>query len=288
METAAKPPPSTDPATMRLNFGCRPSRGTSTAVLLLLVRAVAGCDFHEESRALYRKGQALWEAGQHHDAARAYLTLAEAHADSPFAEDSLFWAANLYDYFLDDIELAERYYRQLLVRFPEGDRHFEAMENLARLYELNDPSRYKAVLMYKKLHATPALAARQDYFQFKIAQVYLELGKLDQARFELRNIIAEHPHSPLLPEVYYLVGYSYYREGRKPLAVVAFNQIGKDFPDAPMAPRGRFFVADILEEEGLLREALKVYESLQGKYHNAAILQKRIITLKGRMGRSVR
>ena len=269
----------------------RPRRLPAALALALLVGAAAAlgsCETHQESLALYEKAKSLWDEGQYVDAARTYLTVVEIYPSSPLVEDALFWAANLYDYYLHDETLAERYYQQLMVQYPRGTRYLEAMERLAEVYERKKESKYQAILIYRKLMLAEERQERRDRYLLKIAQAYMALGRLEQARFELRRLITEFPKSPLLPQAYYLVGYSYYWEGRKPLAVIAFNQIQKDFPKDPLAPQGRFFVAEIFEEEGVMRKALDAYESLKGRFQNAGILDKRIQALRARMGRSVR
>jgi TolA-binding protein len=263
-------------------------RAAALVSLVVLLLPLGGCETHQASLALYEKAKSLWDEGQYVDAARTYLTVAEIYPDSPLVEDALFWAANLYHYYLKDRELAERYYQQLMVQYPEGKRYVEAMQRLAELYDAEKDSKYQAILLYRKLMLEDALAERRDRFLLKIARAYMALGRLEQARFELRRLVMEFPKSPLLPQAYYLVGYSYYWEGRKPLAVIALNQIQKDFPKDPLAPQGRFFVAEIFEEEGIMRKALDVYESLKGQYAKPDILDKRIQALRARMGRSVR
>lgn len=257
-------------------------------LVLALAIALASCRTHQESIALYEKAKRLWDEGQYDDAARIYLTIAEIYPNSPLVEDSLFWAANLYHQFLKEPALAERYYQQLMVQFPDGARRLEAMDWLAALYEGKKESKYQAILLYRKLMLAEERKDSHDGYLLRIAEAYVALGRLEQARFELRRLIAEYPKSRLLPAVYYLVGFTYYWEGRKPLAVIAFNQIQKDFPKDKFAAQGRLFVAEILEEEGVMRQALEVYESLRGRLRNDGILDKRIQALRARMARSVR
>jgi TolA-binding protein len=246
------------------------------------------CQSHHESLALYEKAKSLWDEGQFVDAARTYVTVTEIYPDSPLVEDALYWAASLYHYYLGDLGLAERYYQQLLVQYPDGARQTEAMERLGELYETRKESEYKAILVYRKLLLVKDLAERRDEFLLRIAKAYVAMGRLEQARFELRRLIEEYPKSRYLPQAYYLVGYSYYWEGRKPLAVIAFNQIQRDFPKDSLATQGQFFIGEIYEEAGVLRKALNVFEAIRERYSKPDLLDKRIAALKGRMGRSVR
>lgn len=285
---APQPEPRGHRHTTRAAFAKPGVAGMGLALALAAVLALGACQSYHESITLYEKAKRLWDEGQYDDAARTYLTIVEIYPDSPLIEDALFWAANLYHQFLKEPDLAERYYQQLLVQFPDGPRYLEAMERLAALYETKKESRYQAILLYRKLMLSEERKRARDDYLLRIAESYVALGRLEQARFELRRLIQEFPKSTLLPAAYYLVGFTYYWEGRKPLAVIAFNQIQKDFPKDQLAAQGRFFVAEILEEEGVMRRALEVYESLRGRYQNDGILDKRIQALRARMARSVR
>ena len=260
----------------------------AAVVILLLPLLLAGCRTHRESVTLYEKAMSLWDEGQFVDAARTYITVTEIYPDSPLVEDALYWAASLYHYYLNDLNLAERYYQQLLVQHPDGARQLEATERLGELYETRKESEYKAILVYRKLLLAKELAGRRDEFLLRVAKAYVAMGRLEQARFELRRLMQDYPKSKYLPQAYYLVGYSYYWEGRKPFAIIAFNQIQKDFPTDSLAAQARFFIGEIYEEAGVLRKALNVFESIRDRYSKPELLDKRIAALKARMGRSVR
>lgn len=254
------------------------------AALLLLA---AGCEGDGGREALSSKAKLQWEQGRYADAARNFVTVAETDPEDSLAEESLFWAANLYHHFLDGRAQAIRYYQQLLVQFPEGRFGLDAQENLALLYEQNKGSRHRALQIYRQLLLNEA-ADKREYFQFKIATLNLEMGIMDQARFEFRELLTKFPTSEYLPEAYYLIGYSYFLEKRYPLALTVFNHAIKDFPDNRIAIRAQFFIAEIQEEQGNLKEALKLFRTLEGKYHSKKILQKRIASLKARMKKGVR
>jgi TolA-binding protein len=258
------------------------------AVAILVLGLGGGCQDHEKALLLSNKAKGLWEAGQYADAARNFITLAELHSRDPLAEESLFWAANLFQHVLSDPGQAIRYYQHLLVQYPKGRFAAEGKENLAALYEADKGTRHRALQIYQQLLLDEKLKERRDYFQFKIASLNLKMGKLDQSRYEFRTLLTQYPKSPRLPDAYYLVGYSYFLEQRFPLALVAFNQTVRDFPGTPQASQAQFFIADTLEEQGKLKQALKTFRALKGKYHNERILDKRIAALRARMRKSVR
>ncbi len=111
---------------------------------------------------------------------------------------------------------------------------------------------------------------------------------MDQARLQLRDLVVKHPRSELRPLAYYLAGYSYYLEKRYDMALYAFRQTAKEYPGTPIAARALFFVADTLEEQGRMAEALKTYRALQERHPSPDVIEKRIRTLQARIRRGVR
>lgn len=254
-----------------------------TAALLL-----AGCDGQGEGKKLAAQARALWDAGVYGDAARNFLTLADLYPDSPLAEESLYLAASLYHHYIRNPEQAARLYQTLAVSFPKGQYFFEARENLAVVFEANDDSRHRALQIYQQLLLAPEMAGRADYLRFKIGELNLQLGKMDQARFEFRDLLIKQPKSKFAPQTYYLVGYSYYLEKRFDLALAVFRSTARKFPGTPISIRSEFFVADTLEDQGKMRQALKSFRALKNRYPLPDIINRRIRTLRARIRRGVR
>ena len=266
---------------------CITARVAWVGVLAVLV-LFSACDNDSGAYVLATKAKEQWDAGNYADAARNYATLAEVHPDHALAPEALFWAANLYQHFLDQPDEAIRHYQDLLVRFPDSDHSLEARENLATLFEEDKRTRHRALQTYQQLLLNEELANRWDEFQFKLGALNLKMGVMDQSRLAFHELITKYPKSEYLAEAYYLVGYSYFLEERYPVAIVAFRDTAKKFPKTPTAMRAQFFIAEIMEEQGKLKEALAEFRALKGKYHNEKILDKRINTLLQRMRKGVR
>jgi len=269
-------------------FTIRSPRRTLGLFLLVFMVSLSACEDDSGAYLLAQKAKEQWDAGRYADAARNYATLAEVHPNHHLAEDALFWAANLYHHFLETPDEAIRFYQALLVRFPKGTHTLKAQESLAELFNANKRTRHRALQTYQQLLLSEGMKERRDEILFEIASINLKMGALDQARFEMRELITKYPKSSFLPEAYYLVGYSYFLEQRQPLALVAFRDAVKKFPGTPTASRAQFFVAEILEEQGKLGEALKAFMALKGKYHNEKVLEKRIASLQTRLRKGVR
>lgn len=258
------------------------------AILIGTPLLISGCENPIEAQRLSAKGRMLWENGRYEDAARNFVTLSDLYPGTPLAQESLYWAANLYQHFLDNPSLAARYYQHLIVTYPKGDHFYEAKENLAALYEEKPDSRHRALQIYQQLLLADPYAERKDELLYNIGILNLRLGRMDQARLSFRDLLDQHPKSAYRPRVSYLVGYTYYLEKRFDLAIAFFQKTGNAFPGQPIAGQALFFIADTLEEQGEMRKALKAFKALKGQYHNPDILKKRIKTLQARIRRGVR
>lgn len=258
------------------------------AAVLLPALLLGGCNNRGESLLLMRKAQSLWEAGQYEDAARHFVTVSELLPQTPMAEEALFWAANLYQHFLQKPDQAIRHYQQLIVDYPGGRYFYDAKENLAVVYEQDPQSGHRALQIYQQLMLAEPLADRRNDFRFRIGNINLKLNRMDQARLSFRDLMAGDADATSKAEAEYLVGYSYFLEKRYDLALLVFRRTAESYPDGPVAPRARYFVADTLEEQGQMREALKAFERLRGKYPNQELVERRIDRLKARIRRGVR
>lgn len=268
----------------------RAGRGLALLVLALLLTAglLAGCDSELRVGELSRKAKTLWERGQYEDAARAFVALTEVAPASPLTEESFFWAGCLYQYYLANPAQATRYYQLLTLRYPDGEYYTQAKQNLAELYERDPNTIYRALQIYRQLLRAKDLRAQHERFQFKLALLNVQMGRTDQARYELRTFLRDYPRSEQRAQAYYLVGYSYYLERRPRAALAVMQQTIKEYPGTPTAAQAQFFMADTQEEQGNLQEALKLFQGLTGSYHNDKIVEKRIHTLEARIRRGVR
>lgn len=258
------------------------------AVLAGLLNSLTGCNPESGAFDLSRRAKNQWEKGEYEDSARSFVALTEIYPDSVLTEESYYFAASLYDEYLSNKPAAIRYYQQLLVKYPDGQYALEARESLAQVYESDPDTLYRALQIYKQLVLSKELRDRHEEFQFKIAEINVAMNRTDQARYELRDFLRKYPKSDRRGQAYYLIGFTFYLEKRKPLALAVMDKTVKEFPGTPVANQATFFMADTQEELGHLQEALRLFQGLQGKYHDEAIVEKRIETIQARLRRGVR
>ena len=266
-------------------------RSTSARGALLLAAlalALAACNAESDAFDLSRRAKSQWDDGAHEDAARNFIALTEIYPGSVLVEESFYWAASLYRHYLRNRPLAIRYYQQGVVRFPEGEFALDARENLAQMYAEEPATLHRAMQLYRQLMNAKELRGRQEELQLQVALLNLQMSRTGQARLELRAFLRQFPHSDQRAQVFYLVGYSFYLEQRRPLALAVMAQTAKDFQGTPVGAQAQFFMADTHEELGHYQEALRLFQGLEGKYHNPKILEKRVETLQARIRRGVR
>jgi TolA-binding protein len=257
-------------------------------LLLAVCLGVAACSGDTRIYQLSNKAKTLWERGEYDEAARAFVALTEVAPTSNLTEESLFWAGCLYQYYLNNPTQATRYYQQLTLRYPDGEYYNQARKNLADVFEQDPNTIYRALQIYQQLLRERELRAEHEKFQYKVALLNLQLGRTEQARYELRKFLINFPRAKDRAQAFYLVGFSFYLERRPRVAMAVMQRTAKDFPESPVASQAQFFMADTLEEQGNLQEALKAFQGLVGKYHNPKIVEKRIQTLEARIRRGVR
>jgi TolA-binding protein len=277
----------------RAGWAPRPPRRSAAlllaaALLAALAGGLAGCNAESGAFDLSRKAKNQWDKGEYEDAARTFVALTEIYPSSSLAEESLYLAASLYGDFLHNTPVAIRYYQQILVKFPEGQSTLDAKESLAHLYEQDENTLHRALQIYRQLVLSKELRDRHEEFQYKIAEINIDMGRTDQARYELRAFLQQFPKSDRRAQVYYLIGYTFYLEKRRALALAVMDQTVKEFPGTPVAAQAQFFMADTQEEQGHLQDALHLFQGLQGKYHDPKIIETRIETLQARLRRGVR
>jgi TolA-binding protein len=255
---------------------------------VLLGLGIASCDSGLQVDQLSNKAKSLWEQGQYEEAARTFVAVTEVAPNSGLTEESYFWAGCLYQYYLNNPAQATRYYQLIALRYPDGEYYNRARKNLAEVFEQDPNTMYRALQIYRQLLRAKELRAEQEKFQFKIALLNLQMGRTDQARYELRTFLRNYPSSRDVPQAYYLVGFSYYLDKRPRVALAVMQQAVKNFPGSAVAAQAQFFMADTQEEQGNLQDALRLFQGLTGTAANAKIVEKRIQTLEARIRRGVR
>ncbi|HEX7927013.1 MAG TPA: hypothetical protein VF678_05430, partial [bacterium] len=156
----------TDRSTSRLPLARRLARSAATLVAVIVVTAtlagLVSCNPESGAFDLSRRAKNQWDKGEYEDAARSFVALSEIYPASTLVEESLYFAASLYDEYLGNKPSAIRYYQLLLVKFPDGQYASDARQSLAELYESDPDTLYRALQIYRQLVLAKELRDRQE------------------------------------------------------------------------------------------------------------------------------
>ena len=198
-------------------------------LLFLLFLTVGSCQ-KNQGKKLFDEALAFWEQNRYEEAVQNLIILTKTYPNHYLIDDSLFWIGNIYDHYLKKPEQAIRYYRLLNKNFETSDYINKSMYSLARIYlNQGDDGLRKALLIYQKLLKLDLTEEEWEKHQFSLAEIYFQLRYFEQGRVVLKELLQKGKNSELVHKAYYLIGNSYYREGRPDLTELYFLEAEKKF-----------------------------------------------------------
>lgn len=264
-------------------------RGFRLILLVLLVCSVSialtiGYRSYEQTapERLFRKGLALESQGRPEQALASYERLFGGYSGSVQAPEALFRAGRISRFDLRQDQKALLFFLQLEHDYPESDYVVDAQLEAAELtkYRLRDFA--QAIVVYQRLldHGTKD----GDQILYEIADCYFRLNNFSQARIELDALLERFPESSLRAEVLYRRASALLMDGQSDAARDGFQRLIDGFPQNPYALEAHFSLAELLETEEKLKDALKAYRKLTD-YPRQALLQEKIERLEKRIAK---
>lgn len=195
--------------------------------------------FHRATDAMAR--------GQHAEAARALVSIADEAPENRFADDALFSAAQLFEERLGEPARAADLYRRLLDQYPDSRTSLAASRRLETLAKALGPDRKGA----------GAVAAYND-----ILQRYPERSEAESIRL-MESLIAAHPTWVGLPKAYIWLGTVHDRAGRYRTAIDKYLEVTRRWPDTEDALDGFRGAGDSALSAGAFDEAEGYFRSMR-------------------------
>jgi TolA-binding protein len=185
--------------------------------------------------------------------------------------------------YLQDNEGALFSYQEFIRLSRDHVSIYEVQKRVANLYFEQLHNSEKAIAAYKKLINYSPDSLEVDLFQFRIAQSYFQQNKFEQARYEFQQLIEKFAKSQFSARARFEIANTYYMEGKYDIAIEALKQVVRYHPTSEYATEAQFLMAECLEHQERLTDALQTYENIEGRYSAPVVLGLRISELKKRL-----
>lgn len=165
-------------------------------------------------------------------------------------------------------------YLSLILLYPESEEIATARRDMAEIYRRSGEHR-KAIGEYQWL-VDHSSGEERDVHRYNIAMEYQNLSDFKQAIVEIEDILKNAPSEILLPKLYYQMGNNQYLNGDMEGAMTTYDTVIEEYPYDPLSIEAMLGKAVILEEEGRLRDAAALLNSLVKSYPNREAIEVRV------------
>jgi tetratricopeptide (TPR) repeat protein len=258
---------------------------TALVPLLVCALALSGC-WNDASRRMTRAKDALFEKDPQR-ALKEYRLAIDALENDPTPEAqvlrarALRGAADVYYLELRDYPKAVEIYRELVQVCPEAPETIDGRIQLADI--LSD--RFHDVRggiseLTAALARNPPQSAELEY---KVAQLYFQLGDFAQSEVEAQNVIKKYETSGYVENAMFLLGQAFAMQGRRPEAMRAFQDLTERFPDSELQPHAVFEMAKLTADGNDDEHAIELYVQALKRHPDPKLVQNNIARLRKRI-----
>ncbi len=259
-------------------------RPLSRIVFLLLIVSLLGCNRESPSKIL-EEARGLFRTGRYEEALARYHRIARDYPDTPLAPRALYMKGVIEGFYLLRFQEAIDTFSKVTLLYPDTEEARESRKRIASIYmdKIRDYSR--ALSEYEKLRQAYRLSPEEDgKVLYNMALAHTELGDFEKAR-EILQGLATRYEGDLRKKALFLIGDTYFMEGRAEEAVKTYREIVERYKGDPLASEGRFKMAMALEEMGRYEEALEEYRGLAEDPSLGERVKERIKMLRKRQQR---
>ncbi len=248
--------------------------GLSALVAVVFLITGLGCEF--SSKRQMGIAEKRMDQGDYLGAAREYEQLVEDFPKSRLAGEAYYWLGTLYQHYLDDPKRGLESFQLLVEHFPDHQRLPLALYSMGELYERHFQKSRLAIATYQRLVSDHRDEPLSEKSQLRIAEIYFDLGELDQARMEWEHLIQKHPEGNYSDEALYRIAGTYYIQESYDEAFERYQRLVREFPQSDFFLEAKYRMGNCLEETRQYSEALEIYEKILETYPNRAVLEMRI------------
>ncbi len=220
---------------------------------------------------LYESARVHWEKKMYGMAAEQYEQFSLAHPDHPKADESLYTAAFIRAYFLQDPSGAVARFLRLPVRYPNSPYRSQAHEHLAEIYASHLNSYPQAAAQYERLIELQGVSGEDlsDLF-FRKARCYFLMEDWDSAQRTHERNLQRYPEGQAADRSAYQIGYIHFLQGRHEAAERAMRFFLEAYPESDWAFDGLLHLARAKEEQHQRLDSEALYRQLRERFPERA------------------
>jgi TolA-binding protein len=251
--------------------------------MFALCALLLGCEaFDKEARLEYEAATKRWDAGDYQTAVAMYVLLVKEHPYSPHADNALYWAGVTQFLYLNDTERALATLRLLLKKYPRRDTAPAAQLQIATIYELGYNDYPRAIEEYRRAAAYTDKDVRERSL-YSLGENLFRVGKVEEAQETWLLQVKEFPSGSRTDVAFYRLGTTAFSQGRIDEAESYYRRSLEVSRDPEIAVKAKFALAQCLEAEERLSDALALYRELEPQYANKSAIEIKIKALETRI-----
>ncbi len=162
--------------------------------------------------------------------------------------------------------------RRLREKYPDQFGLDTTQANVEEADRLTREGEYgEAEVLYKKLLSNSSDSTLRRRILPKVTDLYLSLRKRNEAIPLLEQIARDYPKSPEAPKALYQIGQILWNRHDNAQALNYFRQVMERYPTGPYIERSRYAAADIHESFGRKQEAIALYTGIIKNFPNTQV-----------------
>jgi len=250
---------------------------------VLVVLLVPACQlFDRQATEEYEAASKRLAAGEHQTAVSMFISLVKEHPFSPHADNALYWAGVTQFLYLGDSEKALQILRLVLKKYPNRDMAPAAQLYIAEIYELGYNDFPRAIEEYRKASRSTNKDVRERSL-YSLADNLFRVGRIDEARDAWLEQVKEFPAGSRADIAFYRLGTTAYSRSLLAEAESYYRRSLNISKDKEIVIKAKFALAQCLEAEENLKDALAMYKDLEPDYANKDAIQIKIRALETRI-----
>jgi TolA-binding protein len=243
------------------------------SVLFILIILLTACSKDEEST-IFERAEKLLGDGDYVLALETYNHLADKYPESVYAPTSKYKVGLIHNLYMGNQQRALDTYLSLILMYPESRDIALARKDIAEIYSKNGDHR-RAIGEYQWFIENSTGTERDD-FRYRIAMEYQKLSDFKQAIIEIQEILKDSPSTPIAPKLYYQIATNQYLDGNLNEAIDIYDRLVFLYPDNHLSLEARLGKAVAMEEQDRLIEAKEILMSLEAVYPNKDAIKVRL------------